>query len=109
MKRRRLGGLAAAAAGLGILIPSGLAILAQAQQPGNPPGIGVRNVQNRRNIVRNAARRGNAELSLDGVFLPPDRQAKRRLELARELIEERRYGEAVLLQGSQHERTADVI
>ncbi len=39
------------------------------------------------------------ELAVDGVFLPPDRTAKRRLEAAGELLEQERYGEAVRLLG----------
>ncbi|MEX0676434.1 MAG: PQQ-binding-like beta-propeller repeat protein [Pirellulales bacterium] len=107
MKRRRMCNLVAAAAGLGILIPSGLASLAQAPQPAAPPGVRVRQVQIRRNFARNAALRGDDELAADGVFLPPDRQAKRRLELAGELIGERRFGEAVRLLGSLLEDKED--
>ncbi len=42
----------------------------------------------------------DAELGIDGVFLPPDRAAKRRLEAAQELLDKERYGEAVRLLGS---------
>lgn len=47
------------------------------------------------------------ELATDGVFLPPDRAAKRRLELADEMLEQRRYGESVRLLGSILENAED--
>lgn len=54
--------------------------------------------------VRTAA---DDDLALDGVFLPPDRSAKRRLETAQEMLEERRYGEAVRLLGALLENPED--
>ncbi len=51
--------------------------------------------------------RGDDDLSLDGVFLPPDRTAKRRLETAQQLLEERRFGEGVRLLGSLLENAED--
>jgi outer membrane protein assembly factor BamB len=44
---------------------------------------------------------------LDGIFLPPDRQLKRRLEVADEMIGEARYGEAVRLLGTLLEGPED--
>jgi outer membrane protein assembly factor BamB len=44
---------------------------------------------------------------IDGVFLPPDRSAKRRLETAKEMTESRRYGEAVRYLGSLLESSED--
>jgi outer membrane protein assembly factor BamB/tetratricopeptide (TPR) repeat protein len=46
-------------------------------------------------------------VNIDGVFLPPDRTAKRRLETGQELIEAKRYGEAVRLLGSLLESSED--
>jgi len=57
--------------------------------------------------VRGPRPGSNEESGLDGVFLPPDRQAKRRLELSGELIGEQRYGEAVRLLGSLLESPED--
>lgn len=54
--------------------------------------------------VRTAA---DDDLALDGVFLPPDRSAKRRLETAQEMLEERRFGEAVRLLGALLESSED--
>ena len=42
---------------------------------------------------RTDRRRADDEEIVDGVFLPPDRTAKRRLEAAEEMIGEARYGE----------------
>ncbi|MEX2112746.1 MAG: PQQ-binding-like beta-propeller repeat protein, partial [Pirellulales bacterium] len=47
------------------------------------------------------------ELAVDGVFLPPDRTAKRRLEAAQELLDKERYGEAVRLLGGLLENPED--
>jgi outer membrane protein assembly factor BamB len=59
-------------------------------------------------VLRNlAAAQLDDELALDGVFLPPDRTAKRRLETAGQMISERRYGEAVRLLGSLLENSED--
>ncbi len=43
---------------------------------------------------------GSEDELVDEVFLPPDRTAKRRLELAKEMTEGKRYGEAVRYLGS---------
>jgi outer membrane protein assembly factor BamB len=43
----------------------------------------------------------------DGVFLPPDRNAKRRLDLAREMLDGERYGESVRYLGSLLEGSED--
>ena len=43
---------------------------------------------------------GADEDLIEGVFLPPDRTAKRRLELAKEMTDGKRYGEAVRYLGS---------
>ena len=47
------------------------------------------------------------DLSLDGVFLPPDRTAKRRLESAQQMIDDGRFGEAVRLLGTLLENAED--
>jgi len=47
------------------------------------------------------------ETALDGVFLPPDRTAKRRLETSQGMIGEGRFGEAVRLLGSLLENNED--
>lgn len=78
-----------------------------AQVPARP-GRGARPLPIRpggRIVVRTAA--AEDDLSLDGVFLPPDRSAKRRLETAEEMIDERRFGEAVRLLGSLLEGSED--
>ncbi len=49
----------------------------------------------------------DADLAIDGVFLPPDRTAKRRLEAAQELLDKERYGEAVRLLGGLLENAED--
>ncbi|MEX0978421.1 MAG: PQQ-binding-like beta-propeller repeat protein, partial [Pirellulales bacterium] len=107
MKQRSISRLVAATAGWAIVMVADSAVFAQAQQPVLPPGFRIRQVQVRPNMARNFARTGDDELSLDGVFLPPDRQAKRRLESAQELIVEERFGEAVRLLGSLLENPED--
>ncbi|HEY1784184.1 MAG TPA: PQQ-binding-like beta-propeller repeat protein, partial [Pirellulales bacterium] len=59
-----------------------------------------------RRMGRGPARPGREDEVVDGVFLPPDRTAKKRLESAEEMIGQRRYGESVrylgfLLEGSE--------
>ncbi|HTU26910.1 MAG TPA: PQQ-binding-like beta-propeller repeat protein, partial [Pirellulales bacterium] len=56
-----------------------------------------------------ARRNGDAENDevIDGVFLPPDRTAKRRLEAAEEMIGEGRFGESVRYLGSLLEGSED--
>ena len=49
----------------------------------------------------------NEMATVDGVFLPPDRNAKRRLDSAKEMIEQKRYGEAVRYLGSLLEAAED--
>ncbi len=44
---------------------------------------------------------------IEGVFLPPDRTAKRRLELAKEMTEGRRFGEAVRYLGALLDSSED--
>ena len=55
---------------------------------GQPPAPGIRVAQRfrPRGGLRPAPDTGDDELGLDGVFLPPDRTAKRRLELAQEML-----------------------
>ena len=106
MKRRKVGSLAAAAVGWGLLSVFVLAESAEAQRPAIPPGIRIRAVPPG-GAIRNAAQVRDDELGLEGVFLPPDRQAKRRLEVAGELIGEERFGEAVRLLGSLLESPED--
>jgi outer membrane protein assembly factor BamB len=60
-----------------------------------------------RRLVRAPARPGQEEDVVDGVFLPPDRTAKHRLEAAEEMIGERRYGESVRYLGSLLEGSED--
>jgi outer membrane protein assembly factor BamB/tetratricopeptide (TPR) repeat protein len=57
--------------------------------------------------VQAAANAGDEEPVMDGVFLPPDRSAKRRLEVAREMLADGRYGEAARLLGSLLEGPED--
>lgn len=45
--------------------------------------------------------------NVDGVFLPPDRNAKRRLDTAKEMLDQKRYGEAVRYLGSLLEGAED--
>ena len=49
----------------------------------------------------------NSAANLDGVFLPPDRTAKRRLDSAQEMLKQERYGEAVRYLGSLLEGAED--
>jgi outer membrane protein assembly factor BamB len=89
------GGLAVAA-GIFFLSVSQLAALAQ-----------VPRAQQGR-VARAMAPEGrDDELSLDGVFPPPDRASKRRLDMAGQMLEEQRYGEAVRLLGSLLESAED--
>ncbi len=76
---------------------------------GQPPAPGIRVAQRfrPRGGLRPAPDTGDDELGLDGVFLPPDRTAKRRLELAQELLGERRFGEGVRLLGALLENAED--
>jgi len=61
--------------------------------------------------IRAAARRtadgAEEDFTWDGVFVPPDRTAKRRLEMAQEMLEDRRFGEAVRLLGALLENAED--
>ncbi|MGD9723397.1 MAG: PQQ-binding-like beta-propeller repeat protein [Pirellulales bacterium] len=74
-----------------------------------PGGAAPRIAQQRRPAPQALAQAGqnDPDLLLDGVFLPPDRTAKRRLESAEEMIGERRYGEAVRLLGGVLENGED--
>ena len=80
-----------------------------------PPGVPQRakgmQVQIRRGQqvpVRPVAAAGaEDEAGWDGVFLPPDRSAKRRLDLAQQMLDDRRFGEGVRLLGSLLENTED--
>ncbi len=83
-----------------------IASSALAQAPIAPPGIRIRAVPPRAAIGA-MAQAGDEESVLDGVFLPPDRQLKRRLEVADEMIGEQRYGEAVRLLGALLEGPED--
>ena len=51
--------------------------------------------------------RGPEDEVMEGVFLPPDRTAKRRLEVAKEMTGEGRYGESVRYLGSLLEGSED--
>jgi outer membrane protein assembly factor BamB len=91
---------------LGATLPAILfAWHASAQAPIAPPGIRIRAPL--RVVPGAMVQAGDEESALDGVFLPPDRQIKRRLELAGEMIEAERYGEAVRLIGSLLEGPED--
>jgi len=96
-----------AAVGLGLWSCGALLAFGQAPQPLVPavqlaqvprpvPGRGLR-----------ADPRPEDDLSLDGVFLPPDRTAKRRLESAQQMIDDGRFGEAVRLLGTLLENAED--
>ena len=50
---------------------------------------------------------GSEDELIEGVFLPPDRTAKRRLELAKEMTESKRFGEAVRYLGSLLDSSED--
>ena len=79
---------------LGQILPGGLSqALAQNRPPLAPAVAALAQV--------------DEELVLDGVFLPPDRTAKRRLEMSQTMISEGRYGEAVRLLGSLLENSED--
>jgi outer membrane protein assembly factor BamB len=97
----------AAAAGLGIASCWPLLAFAQAPQPAPVQ------LAQQRPAIRGVPRtpgpdaRGDDELSLDGVFLPPDRTAKRRLDTAQQMLEDRRFGEGVRLLGSLLENAED--
>jgi outer membrane protein assembly factor BamB len=95
MKRRRLCGVVAGVAAWGLLLGFDPPRPAFGQRRAAPPGIQVRQVQ-----LGGRALGDEEETLSDGVFLPPDRQAKRRLEVASEMIGENRYGEAVRLLGA---------
>jgi outer membrane protein assembly factor BamB len=60
-----------------------------------------------RRVGRVPPRPGAEDEVVDGVFLPPDRTAKRRLEAAEEMIGEKRYGESVRYLGSLLEGSED--
>ncbi len=95
----------AIAAGLGIWSCIAPAAFSQAPQVG-----GARAAQLAQNRPRRAIRpvaNGDDEAAFDGVFLPPDRTAKRRLELAQQLLAEKRYGETLRLLGSLLENPED--
>ncbi len=107
MDRRRVCSRVAAAAGLGLLSCCALVVFAQAPLPAARAQRGAaRQAQARaRNPLADA--RGDDELALDGVFLPPDRGAKRRLEMSQQLLDDRRFGEAVRLLGALLENSED--
>src|SRR4051812_20314933 len=50
---------------------------------------------------------GEEDLASDGVFVPPDRTAKRRLEMAELMLGDKRYGEAVRMLGALLENPED--
>src|SRR3954454_13214004 len=50
---------------------------------------------------------GEEDLAADGVFVPPDRTAKRRLEMAEQMLGDKRYGEAVRMLGALLENPED--
>ncbi len=109
MKRRRICGLVAIAAGLAGFFGVSSLPLAIAQRPAAPPGVKVRQVQIRGRAVRQVTTSGDDEFLSEGVFLPPDRQSRRRLEVASELIDQQRYGEAVRLLGSLLDSSEDFL
>src|SRR5262249_31928850 len=98
------GGLAAAAV-LGLILLAAGTAWAQVQAAGGVPG--QRRPGGR--VVRNPMpeARADEDLSVDGVFLPPDRTSRRRLETAQQMLEEGRFGEAVRLLGSLLESPED--
>ncbi len=102
MMRQRVPRGTAAAVGFVILSVSLVSAAGLAQAQALRPGIRARVPG-----VPALTQAGDQENGLDGVFLPPDRQAKRRLEMADELIGEERYGEAVRLLGSLLEGPED--
>lgn len=104
--RLRVPGGPRSACALGILGIWLLSSTVWAQAPIAPPGIRIRAIPPRAAIGA-MAQAGDEESVLDGVFLPPDRQLKRRLEVADEMIGEDRYGEAVRLLGSLLEGPED--
>ncbi|MBI3840169.1 MAG: PQQ-binding-like beta-propeller repeat protein, partial [Planctomycetia bacterium] len=110
MDRRRVCSWVVAAAGLGIWSWGVLACWGQVPRP--RPAQPIQRVQIRQRVAPNRPNvdpmaRPDEELSLDGVFLPPDRGAKRRLELAQQMLDENRFGEAVRLLGSLLENPED--
>jgi outer membrane protein assembly factor BamB len=100
-----------AAVAVFLTIGNGLALVAFAQAPqGAAPGIQLAQQQRRPGGPRIRAvntAQSDDEVSLDGVFLPPDRTAKRRLETAQQLLDDRRFGESVRLLGSLLENSED--
>ncbi len=98
MMRRKVPRGLAAAVGLAILSVWNVTNVARAQSPA------IRALAVAGGVLNQVE---SDEIGLDGVFLPPDRQAKRRLEMADELIGEGRYGEAVRLLGSLLEGPED--
>ncbi len=83
-----------------------LASISRAQAPVAPPGLRGRTIPPRA-TGGTMTQAGDEESVLDGVFLPPDRQMKRRLDVADEMIGDKRYGEAVRLLGALLEGPED--
>ena len=81
------------------LRPGGLAGTLLAQNAPPRPGPAARNLV--------ADGRNDDDLAIDGVFLPPDRASKRRLENAQQLLAEGRSGEAVRLLSAVLEASED--
>jgi hypothetical protein len=109
MKRRRIPGPVVLATVWGILGVSTLTMLTRADEPtgGGPADSPPRPIPLRARVTGTFTQVGEEGPGLDGVFLPPDRQVKRRLEVADEMIGEERFGEAVRLLGSLLEGPED--
>ena len=81
-------------------------MLAQVVVPNQGPN--PRLAQNRPGRGLIVGRGGDDDsLVMEGVFLPPDRSAKRRLEMAEDMIRQRRFGEGVRLLGALLEDSED--
>jgi len=93
----------------GLATWAGLAWPALAQQAGPrmrrpaPPGFQLAQVPERAASGDEAT----SDTLLDGVFLPPDRSAKRRLESARQRLEDKQFDDAVRYLGSLLEAPED--
>ena len=114
MKRSQLTGWLAAA-GIAMTVASLPAAFAQVQQPPQAqqprqvqPGRMVQQFRGAPRVIQRPVNMSrDDEATFDGVFLPPDRTAKRRLELAQQMLDERRYGEGVRLLGALLESSED--
>ncbi len=106
MDRPKLNWVAAVAAGVGLFNSALLLADGQGQPPQRRAVMQLAQVRPGIGRAPRPADRDD-DLSLDGVFLPPDRSAKRRLEMADQMIADGRFGEAVRLLGSLLENSED--